>query len=122
MAFTSTITIEQPAAPTTKPVAGNDAAAALLAALLLSVYAGQKSRKQLNKLKRRALAELFKHRVKAGFARVKSFFSKKAPAIDNRTLLYILIGLAVLILIFIEPVVALVLLLIGILLYLFMNN
>jgi hypothetical protein len=60
--------------------------------------------------------------MKAGFARVKSLFSKKAPPIDNRTLLYILIGLAVLILIFIEPVVALVLLLIGILLYLFTNT
>ena len=122
MAFTSTISIEQPTAQIIKPIEGYDGAAALLAALLLSFYAGQKTKKKLNKLKRRALAELFKHRMKAGFARVKSLFSKKAPPIDNRTLLYILIGLAVLILIFIEPVVALVLLLIGILLYLFTNT
>ncbi len=118
MAFTSTITIQQPAAQTAKPINGNDGAAALLAALLLSVYAGQRTKKQLNKLKRRAVTELFKHRVKAGFARVKSLFSKKAPAIDNRTLLYILLGLAVLILIFIEPIAAIILLLLGILLVL----
>jgi len=122
MAFTPTISIEQPITPTANPSVGNDGTAALLAALLLSFYAGQKTKKQLNKLKRRAIAELFKHRMKAGFARAKSLFSKKAAPIDNRTLLYILIGLAVLILIFIEPVIALILLLIGILLYLFMNT
>ncbi len=87
MAFTLTITIQQPTAQIAKPIVGNDGAAALLAALLLSVYAGQKTKKQLNKLKRRAVAELFKHRMKAGLARMKSIFSKKAPAIDNRTLL-----------------------------------
>ncbi len=122
MAFTPTTTIQQPLAQTTKPIAGNDSAAALLAALLLTFYAGQKTRKQLNKLKRRAVTELFKHRIKAGFTKVKSLFLKNVPAIDNRTLLYILIGLAVLILIFINPVIALILLLIGILLYLFMNT
>ncbi|HVE61400.1 MAG TPA: hypothetical protein VNA26_06260 [Chitinophagaceae bacterium] len=120
MAFTSTTT-QQPAEQTAKPIADNETAA-LLAAVLLSVYAGHTTKKQLNKLKRRAVVELFKHRMKSGFARVKSLFSKKAPPIDNRTLLYILIGLAVLILIFIEPVIALILLLIGILLYLFMNT
>jgi cobalamin synthase len=122
MAFTPVITIQQPLAQTTKPIDGNNGAAALLAALLLSFYAGQKTKKELNKLKRRAIVELFKHRMKAGFARAKSLFSKKAAPVDNRTLLYILIGLAVLILIFIEPVIALILLLIGILLYLFMNT
>jgi len=35
MAFTSTITIQQPSAQTAKPINGNDGAAALLAALLL---------------------------------------------------------------------------------------
>ncbi len=122
MAFTTTTTVQQPNAQFIKPGEGYNGTAALLAALLLSFYAGQKTKKQLNKLKRRAITELFKHRMKAGFARVKSLFSKKAPPIDNRTLLYILIGLAVLILIFIEPVIALILLLIGILLYLFMNT
>ncbi|MFN2438060.1 MAG: hypothetical protein ABR503_02595 [Chitinophagaceae bacterium] len=122
MAFTTTTSVQQSTTQTIKPVEGYGGAAALLAAVLLSVYAGHTTKKQLNKLKRRAVVELFKHRMKAGFARVKSLFSKKAPPIDNRTLLYILIGLAVLILIFIEPVIALILLLIGILLYLFMNT
>ncbi len=122
MAFTPTTTIQQPLAQTTKPIAGNDSAAALLAALLLTFYAGQKTRKQLNKLKRRAVAELFKHRMKAGFARIKSVFSRKAPTIDSKTLLYILIGVLALILVFYYPVVALIVVLIGILLYLFTNS
>jgi hypothetical protein len=73
----------------------------------------------MRQLKKQAVVALFKYRIASSFARVKSLFSKKAPAtIDNRTLLYILLGLAVLILVFIEPVVAIVLLLLGILLIL----
>lgn len=99
-----------------------DNTAPVLAALVLSVYAAQKSRKQLNKLKRQALVALFKHRVQYSFNRVASLFSKKAPqSISNRTLLYILLGLAVLILLFVEPIAAIVLLLLGILLVLLMK-
>ena len=99
-----------------------DHTAPVLAALVLSVYAAQKSRKQLRKLKRQALVALFKHRVQHSFSRLTSLFSKKSPqSISNRTLLYILLGLAVLILLFIEPIAAVVLLLLGILLVLLMK-
>ena len=100
-----------------------DNTAPVLAALVLSVYAAQKSRKQLNKLKRQALVALFKHRMQHSFSRVTSLFSKKAApqSISNRTLLYILLGLAVLILLFVEPIAAIVLLLLGILLVLLMK-
>lgn len=119
MALTSTI-VQQPPVPAAKP-AGNasDVAAPLLGALMLAVFTAQKSTKALRKLKKQAVVALFKYRIDASVARIKSLFSKKAPAtIDNRTLLYILLGVAVLILIFIEPIVAIILLLLGILLIL----
>lgn len=122
MALTST-TI-QPVAKTQEPSnpISTDHAASVLAALVLSVYAAQKSRKQLNKLKRQAMLTLFKLRVQQSFERFTSLFSKKVPqSISNRTLLYILLGLAVLILLFIEPVAAIILLLLGILLVLLMK-
>lgn len=118
MAYTST-TIQQSAPTTSTPSFSAEGAAPVLAALVLSVYAAQKSKKQLKKLKRQAVVALFKYRLQAGFARFKSLFSKKAPAnISNRTLLYILLGLAVLILLFVEPIAAIILLLLGILLVL----
>ena len=96
--------------------------ASMLAAVVLSVYAAQKSRKQLRRLKRKALLALFKYRLQASFARVKSIFSKNAPAnISNRTLLYILLGIAVIILLFISWPAAVVLLLLGILLVLLLK-
>ena len=99
-----------------------DNSAPILTALVLSIYAAQKSRKQLRKLKRQALVTLFRHRISQSFARFTSLFSKKTPqGISNRTLLYILLGLAILILLFIEPIAAVVLLLLGILLVLLMK-
>jgi hypothetical protein len=122
MALTSTTLkpVEKtPEQTTTMPV---DHAATVLAALVLSVYAAQKSKKQLRKLKRQALVTLFKHRVQHSFSRLTSLFSKKSPqSISNRTLLYILLGLAILILLFVEPIAAVVLLLLGILLVLLMK-
>jgi hypothetical protein len=119
MALSST-TMQQPSAPAKQPVSyGGEGAASILAALMLTVFAAQKSKKQLRKLKRQAIAQLFKYKVNTAFSRVTSLFSKKAPAsIDNRTLLYILLGVAVLILIFIAPIAAIILLLLGILLIL----
>jgi hypothetical protein len=122
MALTST-TI-QPVAKTQEPSNSItiDNAAPVLAALILSVYAAQKSRRQLKKLKRQALITLFKHRAQQSFYRFTSLFSKKSPqSISNRTLLYILLGLAILILLFVEPIAAIVLLLLGILLVLLMK-
>ncbi len=119
MAFTST-TIQPAPAPAAEPsVTSTSVAAPILTALLLTAFAAQKSKKGLRQLKKQAVVALFKYRVNATFSKVKSLFSKNAPSnIDNRTLLYILLGLAVLILLFIEPVIAVVLLLLGILLVL----
>lgn len=122
MALTST-TI-QPVAKTQEPTNSItiDDTAPVLAALVLSVYAAQKSRKQLNKLKRQALATLVKHKVQQFFSPVTALFSKKSPqSISNRTLLYILLGLAILILLFVSWPAAVVLLLLGILLVLLMK-
>lgn len=122
MALTST-TI-QPVAKTQEPTnpISLDNTAPVLAALVLSVYAAQKSRKQLNKLKRQAVATLVKHKVQQFFSPVTSLFGKKSPqSVSNRTLLYILLGLAVLILLFVAWEAAVVLLLLGILLVLLMR-
>jgi len=119
--FSTTI---QPVEKTTEPSTGIavDDTASILAALVLSVYAAQKSTKQLRKLKRQAIVALFKHRVQHSFNRLTSLFSKKpASGISNRTLLYILLGLAILILLFIELIAAVILLLLGILLVLLMK-
>jgi len=119
MAFTST-TIQPAPQPAAQPTSNaTSVAAPILGALLLTAFAAQKSKKSMRKFKKQAMVALFKYRMQASFSRVKSLFSKKAPSnIDNRTLLYILLGLAVLILLFIEPVIAIVLLLLGILLVL----
>ena len=111
MAFTSS-TI-QPAATTTeqpKDAIGGGAMASLLAAVVLSVYAGQKSRKQLRKLKRRMTWLLIKEKMKNAFSR---------PAdIDRKTLTIILLAVLVLALVFISPIAALVLAIIGLILLL----
>lgn len=122
MALTSTMI--QPVEKTQDPSTSitTDNTVSVLAALVLSVYAAKKSKKQLKKMKRQAVAALFKYRVQQSFSRFTSLFSKKPiEGVSNRTLLYILLGLAVLILLFIEPVAAIILLLLGILLVLLMG-
>jgi hypothetical protein len=122
MALTSTTIQPVEKAPEQSTAITVDNTASVLAALVLSMYVAQNSRKQLRKLKRQAVVTLFKHRIQQSFSRVTSLFSKKSPqSISNRTLLYILLGLAVLILLFIEPIAAVVLLLLGILLVLLMK-
>ena len=119
MAFTSTLvpsTVENTPAASATP----NAMAPILATLLLTVYAAQTSKKGLRKLKRQAVVALFKYKMQSTFSRVKSLFSKdkKIEGISNTTLLYILLGLLVLILIFVEPIIAIAVLLLGILLIL----
>ena len=120
MAFSSTLvpaTVENiPATNSSTP----NTMAPILATLLLTLYAAQGSKKQLRKLKRSAVFGLFKYQMQAAFARVKSLFSKgnKIDGVSNTTLLYILLGLLVLILIFVEPIIAIAVLLLGILLIL----
>ncbi|MDB5252858.1 MAG: hypothetical protein JWP27_2027 [Flaviaesturariibacter sp.] len=96
----------------------NAPAGSLLAALVLSVYAAQRSNKQLRKLKRKAMLTLMKLKFQQAFG---SLFSKHQTVggISTQTLLYILLGLLVLILLFTLPaVVAIIVLLVGILLIL----
>lgn len=110
MALTSTI---QPTnttpAPAKQPMA-NSEIASLMAAVMLSVYAGQKSRKQLRKLKRKLTWMVIKQKVKNAFSR---------PAdLDRKTLTIILLAVLVLALVFISPIAALVLAIIGLILIL----
>ena len=123
MALFTTSTTTQPSVEQPSLIENNSGTASLLAALMLTMYAAQKSRKQIAKLKRKALLTLMKLRMQMAFNNFKSLFSKNAAAanISNRTLLYILLALAILILLFISWPAAVVLLLLGILLVLLMK-
>jgi hypothetical protein len=114
---TTTLTTTAPANTTTSVSAPTGAAAPMLAALVLSVYAAQKGSKQLRKLKRKAAFTLLKLKLKQSF---NNFLGKReVGGISTNTLLYILLGLLVLILLFTLPtLVAILVLLIGILLIL----
>jgi hypothetical protein len=99
MAFSST-TIEPVAKTNPGQTVTHDATASLLSAIVLSVYAAQKGRKNFRKMKRHFMWTAFK-------LKLKSLFSKQAQ-ISNRTLIYILIGVIALVLIFIAPLAALI--------------
>ncbi|RYY40819.1 MAG: hypothetical protein EOO08_06735 [Chitinophagaceae bacterium] len=96
-------TLQQPAAPTPSPVVSTEPSA-LLAAAVLSVYAANMSRRQLRRLKRKAVWSLTK-------AKVRSWFGSRDTAISTRTLLYIILGLVVVILAFVAPILAIIALL-----------
>lgn len=98
------------------PTTANSAAAVM--AILIAMYAAQKSKKQLRKLRRRLAFTYMKEVIRNKAQKFKSLFSKKPAPTSDRTLLYILLGLLVLILLFVEPVVAIVVLLVGILILL----
>jgi hypothetical protein len=83
----------------------------LAAALLLSVYAANGSRRQLRQMRRRAMWALFK-------AKLQGLFGKRDTNLSTRTLMYILIGLGIVILAFVAPVAAIILLLLGVILLL----
>ncbi len=114
MAFTYTSvqptynTINSSSAP--KHSVGGGELTTLLGAIMLSVYAGQKSRKQLRKLKRQMSWLLIKQKVKSAFS--------KPAATDRKTLTYVLLGVLIVALVLIEPLAALVLAIIGLILLL----
>ena len=110
MAFSTTIQPTNNTTPATKEPVANGAIASLMAAVMLSVYAGKKSRKQLNRLKFKMAWLLLKKKVKDAF--------KKPADIDRKTLTIILIAVLVLALVFIEPIAALVLAILGLILIL----
>ena len=96
-------------APVAQPGSDNPVAS-VLSAILLTAYAGQKSRKQLRKLKRQMTWLLVKQKA-------KSMFSRSAAS-ERQIILYILIGILALVLVFYYPIAALVLAIIGLVLFL----
>jgi hypothetical protein len=109
MAFSTTV-----AHPSTPPVtekpANSDVLSSLLGALMLSVYAAQKSKKAMRKMRRHLVWSAFKMKM-------KSMFSKKGH-VNNQVLIYILIGIVALILVFYAPILALVIALVALILIL----
>ncbi|MCU7549174.1 hypothetical protein OCK74_08610 [Chitinophagaceae bacterium LB-8] len=109
MAFASSTV--QPTNNVSKPAIGltdNVAVASVLSAVLLSLYAGQKSRKQLRKLKRKMTWLLIKQKLSSLFSNVS----------DRQLIIYILIGIITLVLLFTYPLAALVLAIIALILLL----
>jgi fatty acid desaturase len=89
---------------------GDSPAASLLSAIFLTVYAGQKSRKQLRQLKRKAAWLMVKQKASSMFTRT--------AATERQIILYVLIGILALVLVFYYPIAALVLAIVGLILFL----
>jgi hypothetical protein len=93
-----------------KPASSLMAEATLLSMLILTVYAGNQSKKALRRLRRKFLWTAFK-------LKLKSIFSPRRTR-EDRMLLYILIGVLFIILLILAPVAALILAIVGLILYL----
>jgi hypothetical protein len=107
MTFSTTIQqVEKPVSTTPS----NTLPDALLTMLILSMYGAQVSKKTLRKLKRQFLWTSLKLKVKSIF--------KPRTSVSDRTLIYILVGVAIVALIFLSPYAALVLALLAIILIL----
>jgi len=122
MAYSSTAVHPQRDSPDNFNNSSPSNSAAALITILLAIYAAQKSKKKLRKLKRQLAFTYLKDVLRSKINNFKSLFSKKPAPTSDRTLLYILLGLLVLILIFIEPVVAIAVLLVGILVLLLVSH
>jgi dolichol kinase len=120
MAFSSFIII-RPKDETEQPSAFTHTAS-FLTALLIAIYAAQKSRNQLRKLKRKLVFSYLKENLHRKFNKITSLFSKKKAPASDTTLLYILLALLVIILIFVDPIVAIAVLLLGILVILLTHH
>src|SRR3954463_1992140 len=99
MAFSTTIQKTEKPVPSSVP--SNDLSGALLSMIILSVYGAQVSKKSLRKLKRKFLWTSLK-------LKAQSIFKPKAN-VSDRTLIYILLGVALIALIVLAPIAALVL-------------
>ena len=112
MAFSTTVQpLEKPIEPVSK-TPNDDLGGVLFSMVLLSVYGAQMSKKSLRKLKR----QFFWTSLKLKF---NSFFQPKAKReVSDRTLIYILLGVALIALIFLAPVAALVLAILALILIL----
>ncbi|OLY92442.1 hypothetical protein SAMN05444008_116107 [Cnuella takakiae] len=109
LSSTSLQPVQQPA-PVVPQSNNNTEAAALLSAMMLAAYAGTKGRKQLRKLQRKATWMVVKQKVRSVF--------RKDELSERQTIIYILLGIAILALLFAAPVAALVLAIIGLVLIL----
>jgi hypothetical protein len=99
MAFSTTL---QPVSkPETTNTINHHYPEALLTLVLLSAFAANQSRKALRKMKRKLVWDAFKMKV-------TSFFHSPAN-ISNRTLIYILLGVVLLAVVLINPLLALIL-------------
>ncbi len=106
----SSTTIQPVNTPTDNTVVSHDAtAASLLTMAVLSVYAAQKSKKSMRRMKRRFLWTALK-------LKMKSAFSKKR--VSDRVLIYILLGIIALVLVFYYPLIALLVAVIALILIL----
>ncbi|MEI6947734.1 hypothetical protein V9K67_11115 [Paraflavisolibacter sp. H34] len=100
-------------APASQPAAsgGNGLAASILGLLMLSMMAGTASRRQLRQLQRKMTWMLVKEKV-------RSAFSGAARASERKVLIYILLGIALLILVIYYPIAALILAIVALVLLL----
>jgi len=105
----STTSIQPVNKPVSEKPANHDLLAPLLGMLLLSVYAAQKSKKTMRKMKRHLVWEALK-------LKAKSLFSKRV--VSDRVLIYILLGIVALVLVFYYPLIALIVALIALILIL----
>ena len=94
-----------------KPAHSIDAVAPLLAAALVTAYGVHKSRRELRRLKFKMAGAVIKQK----FA---SLFSRRQAPVSNRILIYILIAIIFLALLAIEPLYALILAIIALVLIL----
>ena len=110
MAFSSS-TIQPTSKPVSEQPVDNTAKnASLLSLLVLSVYAAQKTKKSLRKLKRKLAWTALK-------LKIKSLFKKRATSY-RQLVLYILLGILALVLVFYYPIAALIVAVVGLILYL----
>lgn len=111
MAFSTTVQpIEKPAnLPSQQP--SNNVSDALLSAILLTMYGAQMSKKTVRKLKRKFFFTSLK-------LKAKSLFSPRAGNVSDRTLIYIILGVALLALLLINPVLVLALAVVVLILFL----
>ena len=110
MALTATAT--QPVTPPARPSAITyDALTPVLAAAILAAYGVHNSRKAFRKMKRRMVGAMLKQKI-------ASFFSRRAEGISTKTLIYILLAVAFLALLAINPLYALIVAVIALILVL----
>lgn len=100
MAFSTTVQPIVKPAPVTANQPSNNISDVLLSMVLLSMYGAQMSKKTVRKLKRKFFFTSLK-------LKLKSLFSPRVSS--DRTLLYIILGVALLALLLIDPILVLAL-------------